>query len=269
VTACRNAIAEWNGEVSGNLVSTSTTSSNAIGNDGQNVVSFNDPARIVRNAIAVTLVGFYDSCQRETVNGISFGRYLDSDTSFSSKLSFTTLAVGRCSGQYDIQAVQTHETGHALGLDHSSSGAALMYPSVSACDFKRINSDDGTGINTIYTPGFGGGTGCTPSESRLGSLSCSAPSNGPNCLIVAVSVVDDCGDGVANAAVTVQLAGDTGDVLTGTASTDGSGAVSFALRCRDAASSRYTTTVTAIRASPAWDSGDPANATNPISCVTR
>ena len=269
VTACRNAIAEWNGEVQGSLVSTSTTASNAIGNDGQNVISFNDPARIVRNAIAVTLVGFYDSGQRETVNGISFGRYLDSDTSFSSKLSFTTQAVGGCSGQYDIEAVQTHETGHALGLDHSSSGAALMFPSVSACDFKRINTDDSNGINTIYTPGFGGGTGCTPSESRLGSLSCSAPSSGPNCLVVSVSVVDDCGDGVAGAAVTVQLRGNTGDVLTGTASTDGSGAVSFGLRCRDAASTNYTTTVTAISASPAWDSGDPANATNPISCDTR
>jgi hypothetical protein len=86
---------------------------------------------------------------------------------------------------------------------------------------------------------------------------------------VAVSVVDDCGDGVANAAVTVQLRGNTGDVLTGTASTDGSGAVSFALRCRDAASTNYVTTVTAISASPAWDSGDPANATNPISCDSR
>ena len=94
VTACRNAIAAWDAEVPGSLVTTTTTSSNAVGNDGQNVVSFNDPARIVRNAIAVTLVGFYNSGQTEVVNGITFRRYLDSDTSFSSRLNFTTQAIG-------------------------------------------------------------------------------------------------------------------------------------------------------------------------------
>ena len=269
VTACRNAIAEWEGEVSVNLLSTGTTSSNAVGNDGANVVSFNDPANIVRNAIAVTLVGFYASNQTEVVNGISFGRYLDSDTSFSKRLNFTTQAIGNCSGSYDIEATQTHETGHALGLGHSSVSAALMAPSISACTFKRINSDDHNGINTIYTPGFGGGGGCTATESRLGSLSCSAPSSGPNCMVVSVTVVDDCGNGVSGAGVTVQLSGNTGDVLTGTASTNGSGAVSFGLRCRDAASTTYTVEVTAINASPAWDSNDASNAPNPIVCNPR
>src|SRR5688572_12258638 len=210
VAACRNAIEEWEAEVTVNLLSTGTTSSNAVGNDGQNVVSFNDPANIVRNAIAVTLVGFYTSSQTETVNGINFGRYLDSDTSFSKRLTFTTQAIGGCNGSYDIEATQTHETGHALGLGHSSVGAALMAPSISACTFKRIATDDHNGINTIYTPGFGGGGGCTATESRLGSLSCSAPSNGPNCMVVAVSVVNNCGDGVGGASVTVQLSGNTG-----------------------------------------------------------
>ena len=268
VTACRNAIEEWDDEVSVSLTNTGTTSSNAVGNDGQNVVSFNDPANIVRNAIAVTLVGFFTSSQTETVNGINFGRYLDSDTSFSKRLSFTTQAIGNCSGQYDIEATQTHETGHALGLGHSSVGAALMAPSISACTFKRIATDDINGINTIYTPGFGGG-GCTPTESRLGSLSCSAPNNGPNCLVVAVSVVNNCGNGVGGASVTVQLSGNTGDVLTGTASTNASGAVSFGLRCNDVGSSSYTVEVTAINASPAWDENDAANAPNPILCVPR
>lgn len=269
VTACRNAIAEWEGEVSANLVSTGTTSSNAVGNDGVNVVSFNDPANIVRNAIAVTLVGFYTSSQTEVVNGISFGRFLDADMSFSKRLSFTTQAIGGCNGSYDIEAVQTHEAGHALGLGHSGVSAALMAPSISACTFKRIAADDHAGINTIYTPGFGGGGGCTATESRLGSLSCSAPSNGPNCMVVSATVVDNCGNGVSGAGVTIQLSGNNGDVLTGTASTNGSGAVSFGLRCRDAASTTYTVTVTGISSSPAWDSNDANNAPNPIVCNTR
>lgn len=271
VTACRNAIAEWNDEVTDAIVTTTTTSSNAVGNDGQNVISFNDPAKIVRNAIAVTLVGFYNSGQTEVVNGITFRRYLDSDTTFSSRLSFTTQAIGGCSGSYDIQAVQTHETGHALGLDHSTSTAALMYASIGACQFKRIGTDDHNGINTIYTPGFSGGGGCTPTESRLGSLSCSAPNNGPNCLVVAATVVDNCGNPVSGASVTVRLAGSTGDVLTGTASTNSSGSVSFGLRCPDVGSPSYTVSVTAISSSPAWDSGDAANAPNPIpsACLPR
>jgi hypothetical protein len=144
-----------------------------------------------------------------------------------------------------------------------------MYPSVAACTFKRIATDDHNGINTIYTPGFGGGGGCTPSESRLGSLSCSAPSSGPNCMVVSASVVNNCGDGVSGASVTVRLSGNTGDVLTGTASTNSSGSVSFGLRCRDAQSTSYTVEVMAINASPAWDSNDAANAPNPISCNTR
>jgi hypothetical protein len=268
VAACRNAIEDWEAEVSVNLVNTGTTPSNAVGNDGANVVSFNDPANIVRNAIAVTLVGFYTSGQTEVVNGISFGRYLDSDTSFSKRLNFTTQAIGSCSNSYDIEAVQTHETGHALGLGHSSNGAALMAPSISACTFKRIGTDDRNGINTIYTPGFGGG-GCTPTESRLGSLSCSAPNNGPNCMVVSVTVVNNCGNGVSGANVTVQLTGNLGEVLTGTAATNASGAVSFGLRCADVDSTSYTVEVTAINASPAWDENDAANAPNPITCFPR
>lgn len=269
VAACRNAIEDWEAEVSVNLVTTGTTSSNAVGNDGVNVVSFNDPANIVRNAIAVTLVGFYTSSQTEVVNGTSFGRYLDSDTSFSKRLNFTTQAIGGCSNSYDIEAVQTHETGHALGLGHSSVSAALMAPSISACTFKRINSDDHNGINTIYTPGFGGGGGCTPTESRLGSLTCSAPNNGPNCMVVSVTVVDNCGNAVSGANVTVQLSGNTGDVLTGTAATNASGAVSFGLRCNDVQSTSYEVEVTAISSSPAWDANDAANAPNPINCNPR
>jgi hypothetical protein len=143
-----------------------------------------------------------------------------------------------------------------------------MAPSISACTFKRIGTDDHNGINTIYTPGFGGG-GCTPTESRLGSLSCSAPSNGPNCMVVSATVVNNCGNGVSGANVTVQLTGNLGEVLTGTAATNASGSVSFGLRCADADSTSYTVEVTAINASPAWDENDAANAPNPITCFPR
>ena len=269
VSAIQSAIQEWEGELSGtNLFNAGTTNSNAMSRDGVNVISFNDPAKIVRNAIAVTLVGWYNSGQTETVNGINFARYEETDMSFSKRLTFTTAAIGSCSGDYDIQATATHEAGHALGLDHSAAGAALMYPSVSACDFKRIAQDDSDGINTIYNPGFGGGTPCTPTESRLTGHSCSTPSKGRNCLVIAVTVTNDCGDAVSGATVTVQLSGhEAGDVLTGSAATDASGSVSFALRCRDASSSTYDSTIVSITGGPSWSASDPDNtASTTITC---
>lgn len=261
VSAVESAIQEWENELSGtNLINAGTTSANTIGLDGANTISFNDPGKVVRNAIAVTIVGWYDSGQTETVNGINFARFEETDTSFSKRLTFTTEAIGSCNNDYDIQATATHETGHALGLDHSSVGSALMYPSVSACVFKRIAADDSDGINTIYNDGYAGGSPCTPTEARLTGHSCSTPSRGRNCLVVSITVTDDCGNPVSGATVSVQLNGhEAGDVLSGSADTDSSGSVSFGLRCRDASSSTYDSTVTSISGSLPWSASDPDN----------
>ncbi len=60
---------------------------------------------------------------------------------------------GTISGnQMDIQGVQTHEYGHALGLGHSNTGAATMYFSVGfgATGIRSIHSDDIAGVQAIY-----------------------------------------------------------------------------------------------------------------------
>ncbi|MFT5423695.1 MAG: hypothetical protein ACI89L_001483 [Phycisphaerales bacterium] len=261
VQAVKDASEEWENHVSVNLLAMGNTSQNTIGQDGQNTVSFEDPGKIVRRAIAVTITGWYDGGQTESTNGIDFVRIDESDISFSKQLDFTTQAVGNCSGEYDIKAVMTHEVGHFLGLGHSGDAGALMAPSISSCSFKPLNNDDIDGINTIYTDGYSGGpgNGCTATELRLTTHTASAPNKGKNCLEITIGAVDDCGNAAAGASITVQLAGNTGDVLTGTAAAGADGSVTFALACKDAASSSYTSTVLSINGSAPWSSSDPDN----------
>jgi|GEM_PF-2807511 len=270
VTAVMDASEWWEDELGGtNLITPGTIGSNTIGRDGLNTVSFEDPARIVRNAIAVTLTGWYDGGQSETTNNIDFARIEESDQSYSKKLKFTTEAIGNCNGEYDIQAVQAHEVGHFLGLDHAASGSALMYPSIPSCTFKRIAADDHNGINTIYNDGFSSGGPCTATESRLTQHSYSVPAHGANCLLITVGVTDDCGSAVSGASVSVRLDGqEGGDVLSGSASTGSDGTVTFSLRCRDASSTTYISTVTGITGGAPWSASDPDNTANvSITCV--
>ena len=52
----------------------------------------------------------------------------------------------------DIQGVATHEFGHALGLSHSSTSGATMYPSISGTgtSSRSIHPDDIAGLQAIY-----------------------------------------------------------------------------------------------------------------------
>jgi len=59
---------------------------------------------------------------------------------------------GSVSVGVDLQGVACHEYGHALGLGHSTSGGATMFPSISGSgDAQRsINGDDQSGVQFIY-----------------------------------------------------------------------------------------------------------------------
>jgi hypothetical protein len=57
-----------------------------------------------------------------------------------------------CSSGFYIEDIAAHEFGHALGLLHSTSPAATMYPSVSYCDTRprSLDSDDIAGVQALY-----------------------------------------------------------------------------------------------------------------------
>ena len=57
-------------------------------------------------------------------------------------------------GTFDLETVNLHELGHGLGLSHSGTFAAVMYPSVSGGVSKRVlHQDDIDGVSFIYPGG--------------------------------------------------------------------------------------------------------------------
>jgi peptidoglycan hydrolase-like protein with peptidoglycan-binding domain len=67
-------------------------------------------------------------------------------------------------GAFDLITVAAHELGHALGLDHSTTSGALMFPTYSG-PHRFLSPDDVSGIQSIY----GARTGGTDPTVRRGS----------------------------------------------------------------------------------------------------
>jgi hypothetical protein len=188
VTASVNAVKAWNG--SGVTVTASSSSSVAYAQgDGVSDIIFGDPLHICTGScLAATLTGYYTTSTTGTCGGLTVAKITDADVSFNLSYNYTTPAQGSCSSEIYLDSVVTHEVGHVIGLAHSGTSSALMYPSVSYCNDKVIASDDTNGRNALYNctlnEGGGGcfsaGTACT-SNSQCCSNSCKGKPGSKTC----------------------------------------------------------------------------------------
>lgn len=149
-TRTRNAITSssaWNGAGTGTRLSATVGSVSGwrLG-DGRPMLNFRDPQGACGgNCLAATFTGFYQS------RGNGTFRITDADIVTNTAHSWASLGES-CSGEFYIEGVMVHEVGHLLGLGHSSTSGATMFPSVSSCNNgpASIEADDRNGINDLY-----------------------------------------------------------------------------------------------------------------------
>ncbi|MBA4181355.1 MAG: hypothetical protein C0506_12260 [Anaerolinea sp.] len=144
----------WNGAGSnfsftGGFASGAGTGACGGGTDGANTVGW---AAQSGSVLAVTCT-WYNSGGGGFASAVEFDMQIDPDWSWTTGSPISI----------DLQSVATHEFGHALGLNHSASGSAVMYASYgSGSDKRALTGDDIAGIQAIY--GTPGGPTATPAN---------------------------------------------------------------------------------------------------------
>lgn len=173
VNAINNSSVGWNSTSAGTVVSASSGSVSGFSlGDGVPMLNFRDPQNACTgNCLAATFTGFYQQRSNGTY------RIYDADIVTNTSHSWTSQGEdpggSGCSSEFYIEGVQVHEVGHGLGLGHSNTSGATMFPSVSACNNApaSIATDDANAIVALYGGGGGGGAPCTNCEHYTGFLS--------------------------------------------------------------------------------------------------
>ncbi len=113
----------------------------------QHVIVFRDnawPHNDSNNTLALTTVTFDPNT----------GEIYDADMEINTAQQHVTVSDPIPADGFDFASIVTHETGHFLGLAHSTDGRATMYAHYKqgATAMRNLTSDDVAGICTIYPP---------------------------------------------------------------------------------------------------------------------
>ena len=178
---------------------------------------------------------------------------------------------------FDTETVWLHEFGHGLGLGHSDVEGAIMEPFYEGVR-RTLHQDDIDGTTFLY-PG-GGATPTptptptptetptptpTPTPQPGDSVSVSTITylwyggkNSNKHLDDTLAIVDNNGNPVAGATVSITLTNDAGGSWNGTGATGSGGAITFSLK--NAPAGCYETTVNSVSAEGLnWDNQTPVN----------
>ena len=154
-----NAAAVWSGPGSLRLANGVSRSARCFSNgesDRRISVTYGDPCGEIADTSSTLAIGgaYFTSWGQKAVNGVTYWSMTKGmivvDNPPAKFASFTT-------GCYEDMLV--HELGHAIGFGHSSSRAAIMYPSISSGCFSRtasapLGADDLAAMAAVY-PGAG------------------------------------------------------------------------------------------------------------------
>jgi len=146
ITAIQNAAASWNSTGSNftfTYAGTTTilpTTSPSPSEDNNNVIGWNPTIDGSGDPFAIAWVFFY--CENGLVTEADIE--LDESKNWSTGASVPGT-------DFDVETVALHEMGHALGLDHTTESAAVMWATLATGDSKRVlHGDDIDGQIAIY-----------------------------------------------------------------------------------------------------------------------
>lgn len=145
VAALKAALDSWNTASPANVhfLPLQTTSTPTDNNDSLMVVGVATTGldvSFVGSALAVTTLVYNNS-----------GTIVSSDILFSARFAFSTIGpVSFAEDPYDLQAVVTHELGHAIGADHTNVLGGTMYPYAVGTFQRLISTDEIAFLNAAY-----------------------------------------------------------------------------------------------------------------------